>query len=96
MVGKFPFLLALKGKYKIKNPVPVIATFTPVQPPTQTAITSAIDGNENPVQNRSSTVSTSITFRVTAIAGTNPIAGLCQQGSEIIRRIKTQTMSKLQ
>ena len=43
--------------------------------PTQTTITSAIDGNGNPVQNGGSTNSRSITFQVTATAGTSPIAG---------------------
>jgi hypothetical protein len=41
-----------------------------------TAITSAIDGNGVAIQNGGSTVSTSITFQVTATTpGTNPIAG---------------------
>ena len=57
------------------NTVSVIATSSVIQPPTHTTITSAVDGNENPVQNDGSTVSTSITFHVTATAGTNPIAG---------------------
>jgi hypothetical protein len=42
-------------------------------PPSHTTITSATDGN--PVQNGSSTVSTSITFRVKATPGTYPMAG---------------------
>jgi YVTN family beta-propeller protein len=57
------------------NTVAVISTTTPVQPPTHTTITSAIDGNGAAVSNSGSTVSTSITFQVTATAGTNPIAG---------------------
>jgi hypothetical protein len=57
------------------NTVSVISTSTVVQPPTHTTITSAIDGNGNPVPNGGSTPSTSITFQVTATAGTNPIAG---------------------
>ncbi len=44
-------------------------------PPTHTAITSAVDGNGNPVQNDSSTSSTSITFTVQATAGANDITG---------------------
>jgi hypothetical protein len=46
-----------------------------IQPPTQTTITSTTDGNGNPVQNGGSTVSTSITFQVSATAGTDPISG---------------------
>ena len=61
------------------NVDPVPATFswtiTQTQPPSNTAITSAKDGNGNPVQNDGSTTSISITFTVRATAGTNPIAG---------------------
>jgi hypothetical protein len=57
------------------NTVSVISTTIPVQPPTATTITSSTDGNGNPVQIGGSTVSTSITFHVTATADTNPIAG---------------------
>jgi YVTN family beta-propeller protein len=57
------------------NTVSVISTTTLVQPPTHTTITSAVDGNGNPVQNGDSIVSTSIIFQVTATPGTNPIAG---------------------
>ncbi|HEY6535572.1 MAG TPA: hypothetical protein VIY08_07210, partial [Candidatus Nitrosocosmicus sp.] len=42
---------------------------------TNTSITSATDGNNNPIQNDGSTTSTSITFNVQATAGTNPLAG---------------------
>jgi hypothetical protein len=53
----------------------VISTsVVPPLPPT-VAIASAIDGNGNPVQNGGSTISTSITFQVTATPGSNPIAG---------------------
>ncbi len=41
----------------------------------QQSITSAVDGNGNPVQSGGSTTSTSITFTVQATAGSNPIAG---------------------
>ncbi len=58
------------------NDVSVISSnAVPVQPPTATTITSSVDGNENQVQNKSSTVSTSVTFEVTATQGTNEIAG---------------------
>jgi YVTN family beta-propeller protein len=57
------------------NTVYVIATTTPIQPPTATTITPAIDSNGYLVQNGGSTVSRSITFQVTADPGTNPIAG---------------------
>ncbi len=43
--------------------------------PSQTTITSATDGNGQPIQNGGSTLSTSITFYVTAKQGTNPISG---------------------
>ena len=55
------------------NTASVISTST-TSPP-NTVISSAIDGNNNPVQNGSSTVSTSIAFHVTATPGSNPIAG---------------------
>ena len=43
--------------------------------PPYTAITSVLDDNGNPIQNGGSTVSTSITFQVSATPGSNPIAG---------------------
>ena len=43
--------------------------------PYNTTITSAVDGNNNPVSNGGSTSSTSITFTVQAPAGSNPVAG---------------------
>jgi hypothetical protein len=46
-----------------------------MQPPNHTTITSVVDGNGAAVQSGGSTVSTSITFQVTATQGTNPIAG---------------------
>jgi YVTN family beta-propeller protein len=55
------------------NTVSVIST-TPPTPP-NTLITSAIDGNNNPVQNSGSTISTSITFQFSATPGSNPISG---------------------
>ncbi len=54
------------------NTVSVISLFTP---PTDTTITSSIDGNGKPIQNGGSTFSTSITFHVTAKQGTNTISG---------------------
>jgi YVTN family beta-propeller protein len=54
------------------NTVSVISTTPPT--PSNTLITSAIDGNNNPVQNSGSTVSTSITFQISATPGTNPMA----------------------
>ena len=60
------------------NTDPNLATFSwtiTIQPPTHTTITSAIDGNGAAVQSGGSTLSTSITFQVTATADTNPIAG---------------------
>jgi DNA-binding beta-propeller fold protein YncE len=44
-------------------------------PPSHTSITSATDGNGKSVQDGDSTVSTSITFQVSATQGSNPIAG---------------------
>ncbi len=61
------------------NTVSVITTIASIPPPsstpTGTTITSAIDGNGNPVPNGGSTVSTSITFHVTSTQGTYPING---------------------
>ena len=54
------------------NTVSVIST-TPTTP--NTSITSAINGNNNLVQNSGSTISTSITFQVSATPGSNPISG---------------------
>ena len=54
------------------NTVSVIST-TPPAPP-NTIITSTTDDNGNTVQNGGSTVSTSITFQVSATPGSNPIA----------------------
>jgi YVTN family beta-propeller protein len=57
------------------NTISVISISTaPPQPP-QTTITSAMDGNNAPVQNGGSTSSNSITFTFTAMQGSNPIAG---------------------
>ena len=55
------------------NTVSVIST-TPPAPP-NTVVTSAIDGNNTPVQNGGSTVSTSNRLQISAIPGTNPVAG---------------------
>ena len=52
-----------------------IQVYAPTSSPPQTRITSAADANGNAVQRGGSTVSTSITFQVTATPGTNPIAG---------------------
>jgi YVTN family beta-propeller protein len=57
------------------NTVSVIATTSYIQPPTATTITSATDGNGNPVKNDGFTASTSITFHVTTTQGTKSIAG---------------------
>jgi len=45
------------------------------QPPIQTTLTSAMDGNGNILQNESTTFSTSIDFQVRATKGSNPISG---------------------
>ena len=78
-VGAFPQGIAYdsdNGEMYVSNfdsgTVSVIAT---LQYPSHTVITSATDGNDNPVQSGGSTLSTSITFNVQATAGTNPIAG---------------------
>ncbi|HEY7080890.1 MAG TPA: YncE family protein, partial [Nitrososphaeraceae archaeon] len=57
------------------NNVSVIGP-TPTPPP-QITITSAIDGNNNPVANLSSTSSNQITFQFTASGGTPPIRFEC-------------------
>jgi YVTN family beta-propeller protein len=61
--------IQLSNYVSIFNPNP-----QPPSPPSQTTITSAIDGNGVSVQNGGSTVSKSITFQVTATQGSNPIA----------------------
>jgi hypothetical protein len=43
--------------------------------PPHTAITSAADGDGNPIQDGGSTASSSITFHVTATPGSSPVAG---------------------
>ncbi len=57
------------------DPTPASFSWTVVTPPSNTAITSAVDGNNNPVSNGGSTTSTYITFTVQATAGSNPITG---------------------
>ena len=72
------------------NTVSVIST-TPLAPP-NTLITSAIDGNNNPVQNSGSTVSTSVIFQVSATPGSNPIAGFeCSSDSSQFSTCGTNT-----
>ena len=72
------------------NTVSVIST-TPPAPP-NTLITSAIDGNNNPVQNGGSTVSRSITFQFSAAPGSNPIAGFeCSLDSSQFSTCATNT-----
>jgi len=56
----------------ISSTVSIIAT---AQHPSNITITSAVDGNGNPVQNGNSTTSTSIAFTVQTTAGSN-VAGL--------------------
>jgi YVTN family beta-propeller protein len=57
------------------NTVSVISTRPPTPP--NTMITSAIDGNNNPVQNAGSTSSNKITFQLTSSGGTPPITFQC-------------------
>lgn len=57
------------------NTISVISTTPPS--PLNTLITSAIDGNNNPVQNGGSTASNRITFQFTASGGTPPITFEC-------------------
>lgn len=57
------------------EPDNVTITVNPVSLPTATTIATAKDGNGNAVENKGSTVSTSITFQVTSTKGTNNIAG---------------------
>jgi YVTN family beta-propeller protein len=82
-VGDAPFGVAFNsdnGYMYVTNigsmTISVISSNTiSLEPPTATTITSSIDSNGYQVENKSSTVSTSITFEVTAIQGTNEIAG---------------------
>jgi YVTN family beta-propeller protein len=72
------------------NTVSVISTTPPA--PLNTLINSAIEGNNNPVQNGGSTVSTSITFQVSATAGSNTIAGFeCSLDSSQFSTCTTNT-----
>ena len=57
------------------DPTPATFSWTVVQLPSHTTITSATDGNSNTLQSGGSTLSPSITFNVQATAGTNPLAG---------------------
>lgn len=57
------------------NAVSVLAPDNTSEPPTNTAIISAVDDMNMPIQNESSTTSTSITFSVQATEGTNPTDG---------------------
>jgi len=50
-------------------------TIATITPPTKTTITSAVDGNNAPVQNGGTTTSSSIKIAFTATQGSNPIAG---------------------
>ena len=69
------FELVVANEYEVKSESDsVTVTVNPIAYPTDTTITSATDGNGNDVQNKSSTVSTSITFQVTATKGTHDIA----------------------
>ena len=65
------------GNVYISSGTNVIQIYSPVLDniPPYTAITSVLDDNGNPIQNGGSTVSTSITFQVSATPGSNPIAG---------------------
>ena len=62
------------GKVYVSSGLDNIQVYAPTSSPPQTRITSAADANGNAVQSGGSTVSTSITFQVTATPGT-PIAG---------------------
>jgi YVTN family beta-propeller protein len=55
--------------------ISVLAPDNILEPPINTGIISAVDDMSMPIQNESSTTSTSITFKVQADAGTNPIVG---------------------
>jgi YVTN family beta-propeller protein len=70
------FELVVANEQGVKSePDRVTITVNLITPPTATTITSATDGNGNTVEDKGSTVSTSITFQVTATKGTNDIAG---------------------
>jgi hypothetical protein len=57
------------------TPASFIWTIATITPPTKTTITSAVDGNDTPVQNGGTTSSSSIKIAFTATQGSNPIAG---------------------
>lgn len=65
------------GDVYISSGTDAILVYAPTShnTPPNTAITSAVDGNGNPVQDGGSTASTSITFHVTATSGSSPVVG---------------------
>ena len=75
-VGQHTFEIRAVDTQGITDPNPATFSWTiTMQPPNHTTITSVVDGNGAALQSGGSTVSTSITFQVTATPGTNPIAG---------------------
>jgi hypothetical protein len=75
--GKHTFQVRAVDTLGNRDPTPSSFSWTiaTVTPPTKTAITSAADGNNAPIQNGGTTSSNSIKIAFSATAGTNPIAG---------------------
>jgi hypothetical protein len=75
--GKHTFQVRAVDTSGNGDPTPASFSWTiaTVTPPTKTTITSAVDGNNAPVQNSGTTSSSSIKIAFTAMQGSNPIAG---------------------
>jgi streptogramin lyase len=76
-VGKHIFQVRAVDTLGNRDPTPASFSLTiaTITPPTKTTITSAVDGNNAPVQNGGTTTSSSIKIGFTATQGSNPIAG---------------------
>jgi YVTN family beta-propeller protein len=76
-VGKHTFQVRAIDTSGNRDPTPASFTWTiaAVTPPSHTTITSAVDGNGAGIPNGGTTTSDSITFTLSALAGTFPIAG---------------------
>jgi hypothetical protein len=75
--GKHTFQVRAVDTSGNKDPTPATFgwTIATITPPTKTTITSAVDGNNAPVQNGGTTTSSSIKIEFTATQGSNLIAG---------------------
>ncbi|PWU79028.1 MAG: hypothetical protein DLM72_19475 [Candidatus Nitrosopolaris wilkensis] len=76
-VGKHTFQVRAVDTSGNKDPTPASFSWTisAVTPPSNTTITSAVDGNGATISNAGTTLSTSIKIAFSATPGTNPISG---------------------